>query len=142
MLFRSVEQYAGRRGIVNRARSLLRRGAQSCIEEFLEEGEITPRTLSRAAERGDEVALTTLRETGQFIGIAMASLVNTLNPEALIVGGGVSNAGEYILEPLRTEIRRRAYTSQVYEVKVLRAGLKNDSGIVGAAGIAVGALGG
>ena len=59
-------------------------------------------------------------------------MVNLLNPDRIVIGGGVSNAGEFILRPLRNEIKMRAMKDQASHVKVVRAKLGEDAGIIGA----------
>lgn len=132
-----LERYVGRDGIVTRFKTFLNKGISSSISQFLEKGEITPRSISRAAESNDALSLEVLTETGKILGIALASLANVLNPEVFVVGGGIANAGDLILEPSRHELKKRAYTIPAQAVKVLQAKLRNDAGIVGAASLAV-----
>ncbi len=132
-----LERYVGRDGIVTRAKSYLSKGMKSTIGDHLDNGEITPRAISKAAEAGDALAIEVLAETGKILGIAMASLTNVLNPQVFVIGGGIANAGDLILEPARRELKKRAYTIPAQAVQVLQAKLRNDAGIVGSASLAV-----
>ncbi len=93
--------------------------------------------LARAAEAGDHLAKLVLSEVGTYLGIALASYINILNPELIVIGGGIANAGELLLEPARNEMKKRAYTVPAQTVRVVRAKLLNDAGILGSASIAV-----
>jgi glucokinase len=78
-----------------------------------------------------------LDETGRILGSVLATLVNALNPEMIIIGGGVSNAGELILGPARSEMMKLAYTIPADVVELVKAELGNDAGLVGSASLAV-----
>jgi glucokinase len=96
-------------------------------------GQLTVEIIGRAARAGDPIAIETLRETGELIGVGMASVVNILNPELIIVGGGVARAGRVLLDPIRQEIRRRAFPFPGRFVRVVRSALGDDAGVLGAA---------
>ncbi|MDZ7795725.1 MAG: ROK family protein [Candidatus Marinimicrobia bacterium] len=76
-------------------------------------------------------------ETGEILGSALATLVNALNPEAIIIGGGISNAGDLILKPASETMHRYAYAIPAKDVKILKAKLGNDAGLVGSASLVV-----
>lgn len=133
-----IERYIGIEGIVNRFESYrYKKQLESIIDSFLEDGTITPKSIVLAAKAGDVLSKEVIDEIGTFLGIALASLINILNPEIIVIGGGVSNAGEILFEPARREMRKRAYVIPAQTVKVVQAHLGNDAGIVGAASIAV-----
>jgi glucokinase len=67
----------------------------------------------------------------------MANLVNLFNPEMIVIGGGLSNLGERLLDPVRRGIALHAFPTAVREVRVTLAELGDDVGIVGAAGSAI-----
>lgn len=135
-----LERYVGREGIVNRFQMYRSKGLATKMEHYLDNGQITPRAIAQAAGDNDELAREVMAETGKILGIALASLANILNPEIFIIGGGIANAGNLLLEPARRELTKRALTVPGRKVKVLPATLKNDAGIVGAASIAVAKL--
>jgi len=135
-----LERYIGRDGIVTRFKAYQSKGIATGINEYLDNGEITPKAIAMAAADGDKLSLEVLAETGKIMGIALATLTNVLNPEIFVIGGGIANAGDLILEPARHELIKRAYTVPAQAVKVVPAALKNDAGIVGSASIAVAKL--
>jgi glucokinase len=99
---------------------------------------VTGPIVTEAAKRGDPVAVRVLAEVGRRLGEGMAGLVNVLDPDIVVVGGGVIEAGELILEPAR-----RAFVESVEgpgdrpEVPIVAADLGNDAGAIGAADLAL-----
>jgi glucokinase len=86
------------------------------------------------------MSISVLEETGRWLGIGLAGLVNTFNPELITVGGGASRAGEWILEPARKEVQLRARSPSRDLVETKEATLGPESGVLGAAALAPGAL--
>jgi glucokinase len=70
------------------------------------------------------------------LGIALGGLVNVLNPEAIVIGGGVSAGWDLFIEPLKSEMFRRAFRHPAERVRLMRSELGDDAGIVGAAFLA------
>ncbi len=102
--------------------------------------ECTPHRLAEAAAHGDPVAREIWEETGVMLGAALVDVIWLLNPDAIVLGGGVAQAGELIFAPVRRTIRER--TSPVFHEKlaILPAELGNDAGIIGCGALAVDAL--
>ncbi len=132
-----LERYIGRDGIIERFMVSKNKGVETSIDKYLEDGEVTPKAIAMAAGDGDVLSIRVLEETGKILGSVLATLVNALNPQAIIIGGGVSNAGELILGPARIEMMKLAYSIPANDVKLVRAELGNDAGLVGSASLAV-----
>jgi glucokinase len=102
-----------------------------------EKGELTGHEVYQAIQEGDPGALRLLNELGSNLGLAVASFTAILDPEIVVIGGGVSAAGELLLEPIRTayleHLPARGFRP---ELKVVVAQLHNDAGVVGAADLA------
>ena len=136
-----IERYVGREGIVNRFKNYFKqKKMKSSINKFLDNGTITPKAISSAARAGDKLSKLVMKETGTYLGIALASYVNILNPEIIVIGGGIADAGDLLLKPAKKEMLKRAYPLPARHVKVVRAKLRNDAGIIGSASIAVNSL--
>lgn len=136
-----VEQYAARDGIINRFKQYyIHKEMESSIDKYLEDGEITPKAISMAASAGDTLSKMVMGEVGLYLGISLAAIVNVLNPEIIVIGGGISQAGDLIIEPARIEMLKRAYNEPAHAVKIVQAELLNDAGIIGSASIAVAEL--
>jgi glucokinase len=100
------------------------------------EGTLTAERVVRAATDNDVLAVSVLKETGSVLGIAVASIINLLNVEVVVLGGGLIAAGDLILEPIR-EAARQATVLQAFRcVRIVRAELGQDAGIIGAAFLA------
>ena len=91
------------------------------------------RTAFACAREGDEVAKDVVNQYIQHLAEGIINIINILRPEAVIIGGGVSAEGEYLLAPLRDYVFLRMYGGSDYApVEILRASLGNDAGIIGA----------
>jgi glucokinase len=99
---------------------------------------VTGRTVTEAARRDDEVALGILAEVGRRLGEGIAGLVNVLDPELVVAGGGAVEAGEMLLAPARAAFRQAVEAPEYRpEVPIRPAALGNDAGGIGAALIAL-----
>jgi glucokinase len=97
------------------------------------EGILTAERVERAAIEKDDLALSVLKETGRILGNAVASVVNLLNVEVVVLGGGVMAAGDLILEPIREAVQMAALTPALECCQIVPAQLGRDAGIIGAA---------
>ncbi len=88
--------------------------------------------LSEMAKDGDADAIRLFEWVGKTLGVAMGGIVNLLNPERIVVGGGIASAGPMLFDPLREEIGRRAFKVYQSDLKVVPAMLGNWAGVVGA----------
>jgi glucokinase len=89
-----------------------------------------------AGKNGDPLALAVFRQVGTYLGVALAGLVNVLNPEVIVIGGGVSAGWDLFVEYTREQIKKRAFRQPGERVKLVRAALGDDAGILGAARLA------
>lgn len=93
-------------------------------------GKSSAKEVIEAAKQGDEQALALFRAYINDFGSYIASIVNLLDPERIAIGGGVSGAGSFLLDPLRTDVERKCFFETCPEIVVASAG--NDAGIIGA----------
>jgi glucokinase len=94
---------------------------------------VTPETVMRAAEAGDEVAREILARAGAALGVGVANLVTILSPDRVILGGSVARLGEWLFGPVREAVRQRVRAVPVERVAILPATLGGDAGVIGAA---------
>jgi len=138
-----LERYVGNRFIVANALQRLETDANNLKDSILYEmaghqvENITPKLLAAAAKAGDRVALEVWQETGYRLGVALAALVNVLNPECFIIGGGVAKAGAVLFDQMRETMESLAMNRLGKETPVLAAQLGEDAGIIGAATLAM-----
>ena len=126
------EAYASGPAIVTMAKEYISGGKSAKYKEMATDGIITPYIVAQAALQGDPVSIQIFKQMGKIIGTGLASVVNLLNPEKIIIGGGVADAGEILLEPIRQTILDRAMPIQGNTVKVVPAQLANSAGVIGA----------
>lgn len=96
---------------------------------------ITMVTLAKAAKQKDPIALKTIREQGKLIGIWLGSMINVLDPEIIVIGGGVSMIGELIFKEIRDHAISHSLNVYASKTPIVRAKLKTDVGIYGAASV-------
>ena len=99
----------------------------------LTDGRAPTGTLVAAAEAGDGAAVAALERIGRYLGVGIASLVNLLEPELIVVGGGFAAAGALLLDPARRVLARDGLTPGRDTVRIVLAELGPDAGLVGAA---------
>ncbi len=127
-----LEAFASGPSIVAMAQEYLKGGKSAKFRELAGDGEITPYIVAKAAEAGDPVAKRIFEKMGYYIGMGLTSVINLLNPEKIIIGGGVAECGELLLEPIRRTINERAMKVQREAVEIVPAELGNSAGVIGA----------
>jgi len=129
-----LEAYASGPAIAVRAREALDGGENSLLPSLVDGDldRITAHTVYDAAERGDQLALGVVRATAGFLGTGIANLLNIFNPEVVVIAGGVTQAGDALFEPLRAEVRRRAFKPAVAVCRIVPGELPGTAGVAGA----------
>ena len=128
-----VEQYASATAIVRLAKEMLPKYPETELRSNLD---LTPLDVFEAGMQGDRLSVEVFRVAGTYLGIALGGLVNVLNPEVIVIGGGVAAGWDLFIEPLQSEILRRAFQHPGERVKLMRSDLGDDAGILGAAFLA------
>ena len=126
-----LEAFASGPSIVAMAEEYVRGGKSTKYRE-LAKNEITPYYVCEAAKQGDVVAKKIFEIIGNYIGIGLASVVNLLNPEKIVIGGGVADAGEFLFGPIKETLKKRSMPIQGAAVQVVHAELGNTAGVIGA----------
>ena len=85
--------------------------------------------------QGDAYAGEVMLETAKILGAGIANIVNVLNPEMVVIVGGVTRAGDYLFVPLRSEVRRRAFRRAEQACRIVPGALPETAGVIGAAGL-------
>jgi len=132
-----LEAYASGPNIAARAREGVEAGYPSLLSDLVDGqlDRITAALVYEALLQGDEYAQEVMTETARMLGAGLANLVNTFNPEVLVVVGGVTRAGEHLFGPLRSEVRRRAFASAIEACSIVPGVLPDTAGVIGAAGV-------
>lgn len=129
-----LEAYASGPAIAGRAREALAGGEPSSMPATVggDLSRITAATVYDSAKQGDRLAQEVVRETARFLGIGIANLLNIFNPEVVVLAGGVTQAGDQLFEPMRAEVRRRAFKPAVDACRIVPGALQGNAGVLGA----------
>ena len=129
-----LEAIASGPSIARRAREAVAGGRPTRLREI---SHLTAGDVVSLAREGDEVACEVWEETVRYLGLGVAAAITILAPERVVIGGGVTGAGEFLFEPLRREVRSRVKLVPLESIPILPAALGRDVGILGAAAIAL-----
>jgi glucokinase len=134
-----LEVLASGSAIAREARRYVQRGLPTLVAELADSDleRITAKLVSEAAERGDDVANAILDQAMRYLGIGLANLTNLLNPELMVIGGGLSKMGDRMFRPVRRAIDLRAFPNAAQALELRRAELGDDVGLLGAAAVAI-----
>jgi glucokinase len=127
-----LEAHVGTAAILRRARAAMRR-QPGPLRRLAAGSRLTPRLVSDAAAAGDASARRVWEETGTWLGIGLANVVNLLNPDRIVIGGGVSGAWRYFAPSMRRAMTSHAVFSEAVTGRAVRARLGAHAGVVGAA---------
>lgn len=138
-----VEAYASGPAIAAAGMKAVAQGLTTQIAEICEHdlNRITPRLIAQAAEAGDPIARAIFERAGFALGIAAANVCVAIGPRRIIIGGGVSQAGDLLLDPIRRVLRERVKVMPIEQVEVVPSRLENNAGVIGVARWAADELG-
>jgi len=125
-----LEAFAGGHAIELQAQELVESGKRTLLGSNSKA--VTVREVAEAARRGDLAAQEILHRSGTFIGIAVAGLINLVNPSVVIIGGGVAEVGDLLTAPIRKVVRERSLRAAEHAVKITTAMLGRRSTLIGA----------
>jgi glucokinase len=128
-----LEAYASATAIVRMTREARPRYPDSVL---VASEELTSETIYRAGMKGDDLALEVFRRMGVYLGIGLANLINILNPEMIIIGGGVVNGWDLFAKHMNHEVAERAFPLPAKQVRIVPAECGDDAGLLGAARLA------
>jgi glucokinase len=128
-----LETVASAPSIVRRARERLYRDNTSSLSRLALNKSFTAEDVAHQANEGDDFALMMIERTGKYIGTGVATVINLLNIERIVLGGGVMDAGSLILNPIIQEAKRRAFQPCFDFTEIVAAKLGLDGAPIGAA---------
>ncbi|KRM59608.1 ROK family glucokinase [Secundilactobacillus malefermentans] len=134
-----LEQYSSATGIVHVAKDMAAEftGQSRLKELFDNQEEVTSKMVVYLADNGDILANQIVDRVSFYLGLALANVANTLNPANIIIGGGVSAAGNTLLQPTTRYFQENSFPSVRDSTKLRLAQLGNDAGVIGAASLAL-----
>ncbi|WP_230303029.1 ROK family glucokinase [Peribacillus simplex] len=130
-----LETVASATGIVRMALEALNTAdEQSMLQQKVEEGNaVTSKLLFQCAAAGDSLSKAVVNKVGNYLGLALSHVGNVMNPDKIVIGGGVSQAGDILLDPVRSAFGKYAFKRVGKSTKMSLATLGNDAGVIGAA---------
>jgi len=130
-----LEMYASAPAMVKEAKRLLHRNRKSIIHRLVQGdlNKLTTEIIFDAERKGDVLASDVANQACGYLGAGIASAVNLLNPQVVVIGGGVSEEGQSFIRRIKKEVKKRAFPSATKNLKVIKAKLGNDAGFIGAA---------
>lgn len=133
-----LETVASATGVVRVARKLAEEyEGDSKIKAAIDNGEaVSSKDIFDAAKEGDHFANTVVDKVSFYLGLASANISNILNPDSVVIGGGVSAAGEFLRSRIENNFQKFAFPQVRKSTKIKIAELGNDAGIIGAASLA------
>ena len=130
-----LEAYCSGPAIAAMGMKAVSQGLTTQIADLVENdlNRITPKVIYEAAMKGDRIANEIFQRAGSYLGIAVANMLVSVGPRKVVIAGGVSQAGDLLLEPIRREVKERVFVMPVEQVEILQAELRNDAGVIGVA---------
>jgi glucokinase len=128
-----LEVFASATAIVRMTREASPRYPDSILQG---KDDRTAEMIFEAGQQGDELALEIFRRMGVYLGIGLANLINILNPEMIVIGGGVVNGWDLFEKHMHQQVEERAFPLLAARVKIVRAKCGDDAGLLGAARLA------
>lgn len=119
--FGCLEALAGGYAITQKASSALESGKRSLLKEKMNSHKITAKDVIATAKMGDLLSQQIISDAGKYLGIAIAGLINVINPAIVIIGGGVSASGDLLLDPIREAVSNRSLFASFSTVRISAA---------------------
>ena len=129
-----LEAYASRSAIERRIEGALKKGRKSCIMDYLETGKsITSSMIKKSIEKEDELVLQCVAEASEYLSGGIASIINFINPELIILGGGLIEAVDYFYQETIKKAKAKSLPVPAEKIQFKKAMLGDYSGVIGAA---------
>ncbi len=128
------EAYASVTALIRQTKEAMEKHPDSLMCEFAEkEGKVSGRTAFEAAKKGDPAAQEVVDQYVRYVADGLVGVVNTFQPERLVIGGGISKEGDYLLNPIKEYVKKYDYNKYMPRTEISIATLFNEAGIIGAA---------
>ncbi|GBF10634.1 ROK family glucokinase [Tepidibacillus sp. HK-1] len=132
-----LETVSSATGMIRKAKEVVTQGRPSLLtEQYVDKmDEITAKSVIDAAKLGDHEAMQIVNRAGSLLGKALATVANLLDPEIMIIGGGVSRAGDILFNPIKQAFHEHGLKNIIDSIEIVPAQLGNDAGMIGAASL-------
>lgn len=138
-----LEAFASGTGLVRRTIEAIKSGAKTKISDMVDGDldKITAVTIAEAANEGDGFAIEMYKSVGRYLGVGLASIINFMDPDVIVIGGGLTKSADLFFDEMRKTIDERAFKAAAEKVKILQAELGGDVGTLGAVAVVMDASG-
>lgn len=133
-----LEQYASAKGIIRLAQdhaATYTIGTSQLKDLIMEEKALNAKMIFDLAKTGDQFAVQVVDQFAYYLGIALANAANILNPAVIVLGGGLSRAGDFLAKRVRENVKKYIFPTMIESTEIKLAELGNDAGIIGAASL-------
>lgn len=128
------EAYASVTALIRQTKAAVEKNPDSLMHKIAQEqGKVNGRTAFDAAKQGDAAAQAVVDQYTTYVGAGILNMINIFQPEQLVIGGGISKEGDYLLNPVKAYCKKFGYNKDLPETEIKIAQLFNDAGIIGAA---------
>ena len=131
------EAYASATGLIREAQGRLIVNKKNQLYEMTKGRELEAKDVFDAAKAGDKFSVDIVDYEAEYLAMGISNLLNTLDPEIVVLGGGVSLAGDFLIDRVKESLKKYALPSALEGLKIVQAELGNDAGILGAAYLAM-----
>ena len=130
-----LEAYCAAKGVVQTAKELMEESGEESLMNIYPD--LTPKNITECCNKGDKLAIETYRRTGHILGIAMANIAALVDPQAIIITGGISKAGKWLLEPAKQSFDEHCFRNIRGKVKITSSTLDSrERDVLGASALA------
>lgn len=130
-----LEAYCAAKGVVQTAKELMEESGEESLMTIYPN--LTPKNITECCNKGDKLAIETYRRTGHILGIAMANIAALVDPQAIIITGGISKAGKWLLEPAKQSFDEHCFRNIRGKVKITSSALDSrERDVLGASALA------
>ena len=129
-----IEAYIGNRHLMRKLRNDIKKKPMGILKS--KDTRLTLEVIDKAAKKGNKLAIRFWKEVAARLGVMLTGVINFMNPEKIVIGGGVANAGKFLFDPLKATVKKRAMRIQSRSAKIVKANLGEDAGVIGAAVLA------
>lgn len=127
------EQYASATALIRFGKEAAENNPDSLLNKMAKDGGINPKVIFDAAKAGDAVAAEVLEDYFKYVACGVANLINIIEPDMIVLGGGISAQKEYLSDAVKKYVQDEMYGGHALKTKIKTATLGNDAGIIGAA---------
>lgn len=129
-----LEAYTSAKSVVNRTLAEIKEGRKTLLTDIVDNRmeKITCKLVFDTAKKGDDLCKKIVEDTAKYLGTGIINIVNIINPQMVILGGGMAKAGDFFFDPIKEYVKEHAFNESTKGVKIVPAALGSNAGAIGA----------